>query len=584
MNIKFAYRGVKMFIALFIINFVISFQGWAQDEFLDVDNAFELNIEQQGDLYLRWQIADGYYLYQSRIKLLLNGEHLLSPALPQGVVHEDEFFGQQFVYKNELLLTVPKSLFSFGGEFSVRYQGCAEAGLCYPPITKKFTLSAPETSDTESVARKGDDNGAAGYFSASSLFNAELGVSGLGVTLLMFFILGLGLSFTPCVFPMYPILTSIIVGSNSKISTSQGLKLAFVYVQGMALTYTLMGIIVAYAGLQFQATFQHPVVLISLSVMFVALSLSMFGVYNLSLPSSWQVKLNELSNKQTGGSYVGVASMGVISGLVASPCTTAPLTAALVYIAQSGDVLLGALALYSLSLGMGFPLIVLGGSGGKLLPKAGQWMNVVKTLFGFLLLLVPVSLLQRLLPESVTVFLWLLVAASFGGYLLNLNASQKSGFWYGVRGVAAFSVLFFAATLANKTYFTSSEEVSERPVRFERVNNVAQLQAAIAGSNDKPVLLDLYADWCVACKEFERYTFTDEDVKNELNRWTLLQVDLTDSNNDDNQELMAYYQVLGLPAILLFEPSGEELTNARISGFMGADAFLSHLKQQARVN
>ncbi|NVK25023.1 MAG: protein-disulfide reductase DsbD [Gammaproteobacteria bacterium] len=569
---------------VFIILFsLFCFSALADDQFLEVDQAFVFSSEHhsqgQSGVELMWNIADGYYLYKNKIQVLLDDQPITLNFLPEGTSHEDEYFGQQQVYKEKLRVELASVLLANGSKLTVRYQGCAEAGLCYTPITKHIQLTENAELNVNLPPPKSPEKVSPLSF---EFMNSELGVSSFGMTLLMFFVLGLGLSFTPCVFPMYPILTGIIVGQNNKLTTRRAFALSFVYVQGMAVTYTAMGVIVAFVGMQFQAMFQHPVVLISLSVLFVFLALSMFGVFNLSLPSSLQQKLNNLSNNQTSGTYVGVALMGVISGLVASPCTTAPLTAALVYIAQSGDATLGGLALYSLSLGMGMPLIILGSSGGKLLPKAGGWMNVVKNVFGFLLLVVPIMLIERLLPEAWSLPLWLILAASFGGYLLNLNAQSKGGVWYAVRSILAFVVLFGAVNTGYQAYFKSETITSVNAVEFRQVQTLAQLQSSISESHGKYVLVDLYADWCVACKEFEHYTFTDPQVKQELAEWTLLQVDLTDSNTNDNQQLMSYYQVMGLPAILLFDENGQEMKSARISGFLNAAQFVEHLQKQTK--
>jgi thiol:disulfide interchange protein DsbD len=386
------------------------------------------------------------------------------------------------------------------------------------------------------------------------------------LTLIAFFVGGLLLSFTPCVFPMYPILTGIIVGQGEQktpLTTKKAFTLSFIYVQGMAVTYTLLGIVVALAGAKFQAAFQHPIVLISLSVLFIFLALSMFGVFNLALPASWQNKLNNMSNQQKGGSYVGVLTMGVISGLVASPCTTAPLTGALLYISQTGDVTLGASALYALSLGMGLPLLILGSSGGKLLPKAGAWMNIIKNIFGLLLLAVPIFLLERFLPEVVSQVMWaalILISASYF-YIANQNHATetpgyKRGFWYGVRSLIIFLMLIFGGNLVYQLVFSDQHSVvnNESHPSFKKVITLAQLNAevAIANQQGKTVMLDLYADWCIACKEFEKYTFVDKEVQQALSNTVWLQVDMTEFDSVDNTEFVQHFKILGLPSILFF--------------------------------
>jgi thiol:disulfide interchange protein DsbD len=389
---------------------------------------------------------------------------------------------------------------------------------------------------------------------------------------------------------MYPILTGIIVGqskSDTPLTTKKAFTLSFFYVQGMAVTYTLLGIVVALAGAKFQAIFQHPAVLISLSVLFIFLALSMFGVFNLALPASWQNKLNAISNQQKGGSIMGVLMMGVISGLVASPCTTAPLTGALLYISQTGDVILGASALYALSLGMGLPLLVLGSSGGKLLPKAGAWMNIIKNIFGLLLLAVPVFLLERFIPAIASQALWalLLLASASYFYVANQNhakeKNQPRGFWYGVRSLIIFLMLFFGANLAYQTLLPSPhkvEEVSSHPM-FKQVSSLTELNSEIAKANNqgKTVMLDLYADWCKACVEFEKYTFVDTEVQEALKNSVWLQIDMTEFDSSTNTEIVEHFTIFGLPSILFFDLQGNELTKQRTTGFMNAKDFTAHV-------
>jgi thiol:disulfide interchange protein DsbD len=405
------------------------------------------------------------------------------------------------------------------------------------------------------------------------------------LTLLAFFVGGLLLSFTPCVFPMYPILTGIIVGQGDKLSTKKAFRLSFAYVQGMAITYTLLGIVVALAGAQFQAMFQHPAVLIGLSVLFIFLALSMFGLFNLALPSSWQNKLNDISNSQKGGSYFGVVVMGAISGLVASPCTTAPLTGALLYISQSGDIWLGASALYALSLGMGVPLLVLGSSGGKLLPKAGTWMTVIKNVFGLLLLAVPIFLMERFLPEVATQTMWAILVLSSAGYFYTVNQQTQNNFWFGFRSIVIFVMIFFGANqayqLVNPNQQVASTHKQTEQQHFNKVKTLDELLMEVekANSQGKTVMVDLYADWCVACKEFEEYTFNAPQVQKALSNSLLIQVDMSDFDSTDNAEFAKKYQVLGLPSILFFNQQGKELTQQRVTGFMGAEEFTEHLQK-----
>jgi thiol:disulfide interchange protein DsbD len=593
----------------------------AEVEFLSADEAFKFSyqkatVDSDSDsdsadtnfsnaVSISIDIAPGYYLYKSKIKVMLGNQVLTNVDLPRGSAHSDEYFGEQEVYRDELNFILELSQTALENEvkqeteLKIRYQGCADLQLCYPPITQKILLADLGLSKDLTQTQTAGQAQATGQTKTKSEpatnageLDAFLDSENVAWSLFVFFLLGLGLSFTPCVFPMYPILTGIIVGQGEAISVKRGFLLSFFYVQGMAITYTMLGVIVAFAGMQFQAAFQHPAVLIGLSILFVVLALSMFGVINLALPASLQLKLNAMSNQQKGGSYVGVTLMGVISGLVASPCTTAPLTAALLYIAQDGNVLFGASALYALSIGMGIPLLILGSSGGKLLPRAGAWMNVIKSIFGFLLLAVPVLLLQRFIPEFYGELLSIALLLSFSIYLYVANGAKSgqdgsAGFWYGVRSLVIFLMLFFASHQAydllvpktSNNMANNSAQTQER--HFNQVASLTELQSeiALATRTGKTVIVDLYADWCIACKEFEKYTFNQANVQNAFENSVLLQVNLTDSSSALSKEVMKQFNVLGLPTILLFDKAGNELTNSRVTGYMSADLFTAHLEQ-----
>jgi len=578
-------------------------------DFVDVDEAFKFDFQQSGNtLTIKFDIKEGYYLYRHQFKFSAINAKFTPVELPQGIEHEDEYFGIQQVYEQPLSFNINLEQASSDGIISVRYQGCAKKGLCYPPTTKKVDLikviahsannqqaivnALNKSADLKNNIRLADpqiSKNATPISSEQNRLADMLKQDNLWLTLVAFFVGGLLLSFTPCVFPMYPILTGIIVGQGENLTTKKAFMLSFFYVQGMAITYTILGIVVALAGAQFQAAFQHPVVLISLSILFVFLAMSMFGLFNLALPSSWQNRLNNLSNKQKGGSIAGVIIMGIISGLVASPCTTAPLTGALLYISQSGDVVLGASALYALSLGMGLPLLILGSSGGKLLPKAGNWMNIVKNVFGLLLLAVPILLLERIIPEIAVQWLWaiLILASAAYFYVANQNASSSNnanGFWYGTRSLIIFIALFFGAHQAYQLAFpqqttTTALTASKVNNEFIQVNSLTTLKQAVndANTQGKSVMVDFYADWCVACKEFEKYTFNTPQVQLALSNTVLVQIDLTDTGSTDNVELMQHFKIFGLPSILFFNSQGKELTKNRVTGFMNADAFAKHI-------
>ena len=576
------------------------------DEFLKIDKAFIFDFHQQNNkLQVSFNIADGYYLYRHQFKFTTENATIIPVILPEGEHHEDEFFGVQQIFTGQLDFTIDITEAKSDANITIRYQGCADKGLCYPPTKKTLDLSEVElttaftnsTTSAENILSALNSpnaetvNALAGNSVDSSADSSEqhqlvdmLKSDSVWLTLVAFFIGGLLLSFTPCVFPMYPILTGIIVGQGNKLSTKRAFALSFAYVQGMAVTYTLLGIVVAIAGAQFQAMFQHPIVLIVLSVLFIFLALSMFGLFNLALPSSWQNKLNQLSSNQKGGSYFGVLVMGAISGLVASPCTTAPLTGALLYISQSGDILLGASALYALSLGMGLPLLVLGSSGGKLLPKAGNWMTVIKNIFGLLLLAVPIFLLERFLPVIIINVLWTVLILATAGYFYTVNQDTKKTFGFGLRSILIFLIFFIGANKAYQlAYPTTNIAMSQQAhlIEFEHVKNLAEMNQAIAKANaqGKTVMVDLYADWCVACKEFEEYTFFESNVQKALSNSVLLQVDLTDTGSKDSIELMSTFDIFGLPSILFFDLNANELPQRRVTGFMAAEEFAAHVNK-----
>lgn len=561
----------------------LGIEARAQPKFLKVDEAFVLESEQQGNqLLLRLRIADDYYLYRHRFSF--QGENLTfeEPVLPAGTDHEDDFFGKTQVYYREVQIPVTLTKAGQQASLKISYQGCTD-GLCYPPTDKRIAV---EPLVAEPPHDQVDAPTPAPASSQQDQLAAALGSQGFWLSVAAFFALGLGLAFTPCVFPMYPILTGIIAGAGHRLSTRRAFLLSFVYVQGMAVTYTLLGLVVASAGLKFQAALQHPYVLIGLSVMFVLLALSMFGLYTLQLPSSLQTRLSGLSNRQQGGSVLGVGIMGMISGLVCSPCTTAPLSGALIYVAQSGDLWLGGAALYALSLGMGLPLLLLGTSGGKLLPKAGAWMDVIKQLFGFALLAVPILLLPRLWSDQVATLAWLGWGLLLCGYLYHHNQHQQHSVGRSLRGFVLLLAMI-SAVVVGKDLLLPSQGASvaaqaETPA-FIRIKTLDDLKTQLAAARGKPVLLDLYADWCVACKEFEHKTFSDPAVRERFGQMVLLQADVT-ANDDADVELLNGLNVLGLPTLIFFDRAGNEVSGQRVTGFMGPAEFLGQLDRIGDAN
>ena len=573
--------------------------GPTQQTFLPVDQAFVFDFDQQGStLFVGWDIAPDYYLYKKKIEIIAKGANIQVGDSGSGEIIEDEFFGKTEVFFNSASIISKLGNVTEDAVVKVRYQGCAKAGLCYPPEVISIPLSVISGEQIKNVDQNSaTDKAATAQSTFAALnepatepttnsddaekeltFTEQLASQGLITNLLIFFVVGVGLAFTPCVFPMFPILSSLIAGQQN-LSTKKAFALSFVYIQGMAVTYAALGLVVAALGGQVQGYLQHPFVLVSFSLLFVLLAMSMFGWYEIKLPSSMMSKLTQVSNNQKGGNYVGVFLMGVLSGLIASPCTTAPLSAALLFVAQSGDYLVGGLTLYVLSLGMGLPLLLLGTSGGKLLPKAGGWMEQVKTLFGFVMLVVPLILLERLISADIILLMAGVLALATALYLHHWQSSQtqsklKTALWF------AATLLVMTGFTLTKNYFwpVQAVQVSSQSNEFKKVADLAELKEAVAqASNEgRMVMVDLYADWCVACKEFEHYTFPDAKVQSEFSHYQLIQVDLTNSDNK-TIELMEEYTVFGLPSILFFNTQGKELTTQRVTGFLNAEDFAKHL-------
>jgi thiol:disulfide interchange protein DsbD len=556
----------------------------SQPNFLEVEDAFMFNFEQKGSkLTLSWVIADDYYLYTDKFQFSVENATIIKQTKPEGTQIVDDYFGATQVYFFEAAIELELSDITEGAEVKVRYQGCANAGLCYNPVTQIVEIDLVDEAFDESAAvdtKKTIDNGSSQQNQLADALNS----GSLWLSLLIFFGLGVGLAFTPCVFPMFPILSGIIAGQQN-LTIKKGLYLAFIYVQGMALTYSLLGLVVASMGVQFQAYLQHPSVLILTSLIFILLSFAMFGWINLQLPASWTSKLTEVSNKQKSGNVFGVFAMGLLSGLIASPCTTAPLTGALLYVAQTGDMLIGFVTLYVLSLGMGLPLLVIGASGGKLLPKAGAWMDMVKVIFGFILLSIPLILLERIIDLSIVLQLSGVLLIILAGYLRfqyvsNSGDKVKSVLWTISLTVLLSGFVLLAKPVIGNITNEATEQVTEvHTGAFVQVVTLQdiQLQVSKAAEQNKTVMLDFYADWCVACKEFEAYTFSDTAVKNKLSSLVLLQVDMT-GNTKQDVEILEHFNILGLPTIVFFDPIQGELTNNRVTGFMDAKAFEQHLQ------
>lgn len=534
---------------------------------IPADRAFIFDFQQnQHDLNLTWQVKEGYYLYRKQVSITPAGAKIAQPQLPAGESHEDEFYGKSEIYRHQLTVPVVVNQADNGATLTVTYQGCADAGFCYPPETRVVPLNAVSAAANDSPA-------AVAKAPVKDEAPAKLPFSALWALLI-----GIGIAFTPCVLPMYPLISGIVLGGKQRLSTARALWLAFIYVQGMALTYTALGLVVAAAGLQFQAALQHPYVLIGLSVIFILLALSMFGLFTLQLPSALQTRLTLMSNRQQGGSAGGVFAMGAIAGLICSPCTTAPLSAILLYIAQSGNLWFGGGTLYLYALGMGLPLILVTVFGNRLLPKSGPWMETVKTAFGFVILALPVFLLERVIGDVWGLRLWAMLGVAFfiWAFIASLEAKKA---WMRLVQILLLAAALVSVRPLQDWAFGAPAAQTQAHLNFKHVQSVDELNRALAQAKGKPVMLDLYADWCVACKEFEKYTFSDPQVQNALKETVLLQANVT-ANNAQDKALLRQLGVLGLPTILFFDEQGNEQPAARVTGFMDAEAFSAHLRDR----
>jgi len=552
--------------------------GAGGDEFLDPDVAFRLGASADGPdrIRLTWEIAPDYYLYRNKLDVKTGSAASLGRlVLPAGEVHSDEYFGEQEIYRGELVATVPVA--RAGGDamalaLDVTYQGCADAGLCYPPITRTLSVDLP-AGGTMTAASDG-------FVSKQDKMAAFIRSGNLLLVIGFFFGAGLLLAFTPCVLPMVPILSGIIAGQGPNVTTRRAFFLSLSYVLGMAFTYTLAGIVAAAAGAQVQAVFQKPWIVTVFALLFVVLALSMFGLFTIQMPAAIQTRLADASNRQRAGTFGGVAVMGALSALIVTTCVAPALVATLAVIGQSGNVVRGGLALFAMSLGMGAPLLAVGASAGKLLPKAGPWMDTIKQLFGVLFLLVAAWMLARLVPGPIALLLWAVPALAGAWVCFAAAKRARSGrAWWctaaaatGIYGVVllAGAALGGADPLAPIPQLAAQHEELE----FKRIASLDELEREVAAAREaaRPVMLDFYADWCVSCKEMERYTFTDAQVQAALADTVLLQVDVT-ANNEQDQALLKHFGIYGPPTIAFYGPDGIERRNYRVVGYMKAAEF-----------
>lgn len=573
--------------------------GLDSDEPLPPEEAFRFSAGEfeNGVIPLRWEIAEDHYLYHDKFVFRLlesEGLQLGTPAIPAGKKKSDPLFGEIEAHYTSVAFDLP--LIGAGrAKIEATWQGCAERGICYPPQKRVLEvsgtgLSADNATPIPAATRANPANAAEQDRIADSLAH-----DGMALALLTFFVFGLLLAFTPCVFPMIPILSGIIIGHGERLTARRGLYLSAIYVLAMALTYSVAGVLAGLFGQNLQAAFQNPWVLTTFAAVFVALAFSMFGFYELQLPSGLQSRVATLSNKQHGGSTTGVAVMGLLSALIVGPCVAPPLAGALIYIGQTGDAVLGGLALFVMALGMGAPLLLIGASAGRILPRAGGWMDAVKAVFGVLMLAVAIWLLERVLPGSVILLLWsalLIISAIYMGALERIaeGASGWRKLWKGL-GILLLSwgVLMLLGVAAGKSdplaplaglgIGSGGESGAETHLVFRSIKGVEGLDQALAQAKTarQPVMLDFYADWCISCKELEKYTFSDKAVQTALTGTLLLQADVT-ANDAEDQALLKKLGLIGPPAILFFDRDGNELRNARLVGFLPPEEFAPHVR------
>jgi thiol:disulfide interchange protein DsbD len=582
--------------------------GWAAaaDDLLEPEKAFRLSVQavDPSAVEVRFRIADGYYMYRDRFRFAIPGgdAQLGPPAFPRGEIKKDEFFGTVETYRKQVAIRIPVT----GAErretlaLEVTSQGCADVGVCYPPLTQKAEVrlaslapggaapvAAPGAGGTQFGGR--EVRSEPGIVSDETRFAQALSSGNFLLMLALFFGAGVLLTFTPCVLPMIPILSGIIVGEARAVARAHAFALSVTYVLGMAVTYTVIGVMAALSGSLLSAALQNPWVLGAFALVFVALALSMFGFYDLRLPAHVHTKVTAASTKLKGGEIGAVALMGVFSAAIVSPCVAAPLAGALLYISQTRDVVLGGSALFALALGMGVPLVVVGTTEGALLPRAGHWMKAVKAFFGVLLLGVAIWIVSPAIPVVAQMLAWaalLIIGAMFLHALdpLPQEASGTLRFWKGVGVIALLAgiALVVGALSGGRNPLqplaglrADAESARASAVRFERVASAVELDARLKTAT-RPVMLDFYADWCVSCKEMEAFTFSDPEVRAVLAGMTLLQVDVT-ANSPADRELLQRFRLFGPPGIVFFDASGREIEGLRVIGFQRADRFLETL-------
>jgi thiol:disulfide interchange protein DsbD len=607
--------------ALSLLVFLFAGAAHGEEEFLDPQVAFKFSakVVEGKAIAVTYEIADGYYMYRERFKFVAEGATLGEPQIPPGKVKYDETFAKNVeTYRHQVTVVIPVQA---PGPFTLKAtsQGCSDKGLCYSPMESSARLmvvgvgsssagnglfglgagqgapatgqSVPGTAAQGAVdAPAGQATGqaaapaaAAGSSAESDMGRIESALKGGSLLVIapLFILLGLGLSFTPCVLPMVPILSSIIVGEGSAGKRSRGLVLSLSYSLGMAIVYTALGIAAGLIGQGLSAALQNPWVLGAFGLLMAGMALSMFGVYELQVPAALQSRLASASNRQSGGKLAGVFAMGAISALIVGPCVAAPLAGALVYISQTRDVVVGGSALFSMAVGMSIPLLLVGVSAGALVPRAGIWMEAVKRFFGVLMLAMAWWLVSPVLPGKVQMLGWAILGVGYAFYLL----THERGKWVPKVIAAVFATLGIIQIAGLATGSADPLQPIERlagrtgrHLEFQRIKTVADLDAVLAQTGGKTVLLDFYADWCVSCKEMEKLTFIDPAVQQKLANTILLQVDVT-ANNEDDKAMLQRFKLFGPPGIIMFNAAGQEIPDSRVIGFQNTEKFLRSLEK-----
>ncbi len=591
-----ARTAPRLLILLWLWALALAWTGLAraEEDYLEPEAAFKFSARMADEktIELRYRIAPGYYMYRERFAFHAEGAQLGQAELPPGKVKFDETFKKEVeTYRDELTIRIPVTA---SGSFKLiaTSQGCADRGLCYTPMDSEAKLS-PKGGLWSAIqgATQGGESAAASAPSTAEIQSSAGGEIGriesslksgkLAVIIPLFILLGLGLAFTPCVLPMVPILSSIIVGEGGQASRLRSFTLALSYSLGMALVYTALGVAAGLIGEGLSASLQNPWVLSVFALLMVALSLSMFGVYQLQMPASWQTRLAQSSGKG-GGKLFGVLLMGGISALIVGPCVAAPLAGALVYISQTRDVVVGGVALFSMAAGMSIPLLLVGLSAGMLLPRAGAWMETVKRFFGVIMLGMAVWMVTPVIPGWVAMLAWALLGVMAGIWLLRSRQGKLA--------LRALGVLLLLGGVLQAAGLATGGNDPLSPLahlgsaagepKFQTVKSNAELDRVLQNTGGRVVMLDFYADWCVSCKEMEKLTFTKPGVKGELDKMLLLRVDVT-ANNADDRALLKRFGLFGPPGILFFGKDGQEIRQARVIGFQAAPEFQSSLSKLA---